>query len=401
MTEFTDPNLPLLPTGEPLPVEVPRPWAVHRELFNLALESLVRHSGRTVVTVLCLVAVLVPFLTATALLEGVRRQAHQVIAEGPDLFVTGYEFGRNASIPQSVLDMARSLSGTNARGRITGRTYVKDVLLTLIGVSGTHDEPAPRHGEVWLGASAAKSLGVSVGSHVTFEEMVTLELTVARILPSSSPLGLSQGAIMPLESAQTLFAVPGRLTEVQIWLEAGDAVRQNRVLDAAFKLRQTGVPMRIQTRPMVEGYVDRGLSVRGGTFQALFMVALALAIPALMVTGGFGMSTRRREVALFKALGFSIVDVLEVSFWETLVMGGTAAGLALVVSWTWVHGLDGYPVASFFVSGLEHGWPDRLPAHFLPLPFLVSMITSWILIGAGSLSTSYRAARTLPAEVMR
>ena len=43
--------------------------------------------------------------------------------------------------------------------------------------------------------------------------------------------------------------------------------------------------------------------LKEGIFSALYIVAFALGIPAILVTSGFGLSERKREIGIMKATG--------------------------------------------------------------------------------------------------
>ena len=56
-------------------------------LLNAACRNIFRHKLRSLVVMLCLVAILFPFVTAISLSEGVRTQSLTAVEEGGDLYV--------------------------------------------------------------------------------------------------------------------------------------------------------------------------------------------------------------------------------------------------------------------------------------------------------------------------
>jgi len=369
--------------------------------MGLAVEMALRHPARTWVTIACLVAVLTPFLSALAVLEGVRAEAGVSLAEGPDLFVTGYEYGRSTPIPQSLVSLSRELSCVlDVRGRIIGRSTVGSTLLTVVGLGPSRFRNAPAPGEVWLGSAAARAIKLAVGGELTLADLDTVRLRVSRVLPDDAGLASSRLALVSLADAQTAYATPGQLTDLQVWLHQTAGLASD-LLKTAAHLRSSGMPLRIQTRKLVEDYVDRGLTLKGGSFLALYLVALGLAIPALLVTTGFGLTVRRQEIGLFKALGFTTVDVLEVAVWESVGLSLVAALSAFLVSWLWIRVLGGFLIAGFFVAGLEHGPLTAIPARFCPDPLLIATGFSFVLLATGAVPTSYRAATVSPVEALQ
>jgi len=398
--------------NQPLPdsidAELPRPggWA-HLALLILAIENTVRHPLRLFVTLACLIAVVTPFTVGLAILQGVKHEALQALDAGPDLFITGYEQGRNISMPQAVARHVRTLhQAVRVQGRIVGRTNVGPHLITLVGLDPEGGEPVPSRGNVWLGFSMAQSLQVKEGDTLILEDMSQITLNVDKILQKNAGLAAARMGIVRLSDAQELFATPDRLSDLQIWVNdpldrQGPAGNSEPGLPIAFQLRLTGIPLRIQTRKLASDYVNRGFGLKGGTFYALFLVAFALVIPALLVTSGFGLSVRRKEIALMKAIGFSVLDILEMAFFEVIYLSMMASTASFAFAWAWIRIFEGAGVAPFFIAGLELGPNIPVPAIFQPLPLFVSIGLSLVLLSTGVMSTTFQAATSDPTEDLR
>ena len=65
----------------------------HWNLLCAACGNLVRFLPRTLVVLLCLVAVIFPFLTALTISEGIKFQSAISVDEGTDFYVTGNAAG--------------------------------------------------------------------------------------------------------------------------------------------------------------------------------------------------------------------------------------------------------------------------------------------------------------------
>jgi ABC-type lipoprotein release transport system permease subunit len=381
-----------------LPGSIARHWA----LFWAALEAAVRHPVRFWTTAGCLVAVATPFLAGTAILEGVRAEAAASVEAGPDLLVTGYEYGRSSSLPEELVARCRRMEGVReARGRIVGRSYAGEQVLTVVGLGDGRGEAGPRPGQVWLGAALARDLRVAAGGWLTLADQAELPVQVERLLPAGAGLASARLVVLGLADAQRLFATPGRISDLQLWVEPGAEQHSGRLLHAAFQLRMAAPALRIQTRKLAADYVDRGLTLKGGTFYALYLVALGVLIPALLVTSGFGMSARRREIGLMRALGFSLLDVLEMALHEIAILSTLSSLAAFLLAWLWLRVAGGFLVAPFFIAGLEQGAPLQLPVQFFPLPVLVVFALCWVLLATGVIGTTVRAATAPPMEALR
>ena len=68
-----------------------------------AAANLLRFKSRSLVVVLCLVAVIFPFMTGISILEGIKAQAGVSVQEGADVYVAGDLYGNNAPVSTSLV----------------------------------------------------------------------------------------------------------------------------------------------------------------------------------------------------------------------------------------------------------------------------------------------------------
>ena len=81
---------------------------VYLNLFVAAAANLARYRLRSVVVVICLVAICGPYVTGIAISEGIRAEAEIAVQEGADLYLTFDQFGRNGPVPLHYLEAFRS-----------------------------------------------------------------------------------------------------------------------------------------------------------------------------------------------------------------------------------------------------------------------------------------------------
>ena len=131
-----------------------------------AAANLARYPLRSVVVVVCLVAICGPFVTGIAISEGVRAQAAVSVQEGPDLYLTLDQFGRNGPVPLRYLAEFRSSPHiTSVVPRIVGRANAFTVLSEtekadpeLVVILGLESEPdGPR--AVGAGKRTSRQIG--------------------------------------------------------------------------------------------------------------------------------------------------------------------------------------------------------------------------------------------------
>jgi hypothetical protein len=107
------------------------------EMGRAGLVSILLHPVRNLVTVISLVAVLVPFVVGLALSAGLQTEAEISIRAGADLYVTATRFGSNVALPRQTAECIRRIEGvTEVIPRIVGRVVLgKDAEpVVLIGI---------------------------------------------------------------------------------------------------------------------------------------------------------------------------------------------------------------------------------------------------------------------------
>jgi hypothetical protein len=107
----------------------------HLALFYSAADNIARHRLKSLAIVFCLVAILSPFLSAIAILEGVKAQSLLSVDEGADIYVTMDLFGRNGVIPIEAVTAIKALDGVvDAVPRAICRIFINGKSAVLLGI---------------------------------------------------------------------------------------------------------------------------------------------------------------------------------------------------------------------------------------------------------------------------
>jgi ABC-type lipoprotein release transport system permease subunit len=205
--------------------------------------------------------------------------------------------------------------------------------------------------------------------------------------------------VTSLETAGHILDQPGLATDLLVDCRPGyqDAVRV-----ALGRLKLPGeVRPRVVARADVAELLSGGLRQREGAFTLLFAVVMAVAILAILVTSGFGLAERRREVGILKATGWQTDQLLLRSLVESLVLSVAGASLAVVLAFAWLEGLNGYAIAGVFLPGVDLAPWFRVPFRLTPVPALLAFLVAFVVVSAGSLHSTWRAASAPPREAMR
>src|SRR5438132_1537899 len=121
-----------------------------RQLVDVALtgvSSIRLHPLRSLVSVIALVVVLVPFLVGLAVSKGIEAEAEMSARFGADLYVRGVQFGRPVPVPLEAAAQVRRLDGVTAVvPRIVGEVVLgkEQVPAVLVGMDPKH---FPAHAE--------------------------------------------------------------------------------------------------------------------------------------------------------------------------------------------------------------------------------------------------------------
>lgn len=378
------------------------------------LTAVLLYPLRSLVTTACVVAVLVPYLVALGLSRGVEEEARRSVEYGADLTVSGEQFGRPAPIPVSTAAEVAKIPGVTAVvPRIVGRIELgKDrVTAIVVGVPREHFPAGldcvegrlhgdSRRNEFVVGSELARRLNLKVGSMIPpFYRNRDGERVseVVGIFRSDVSLWQARLIVTSLETAAHLFDQPGLATDLLVTCRPGeeDAVR------TALLRQGSPVRLRVVTRDDLTAILPRGPLHREGVFTALFVLAFAVAILVVLVTSGFGLRERRREIAILKATGWQTDELLLRGIVESLVITVAGASLSILLAFLWLKVLNGYWLAGVFLPGVDREPSFRVPWRLTPVPALAAFLVSFLVVMSGTLYSTWRAATAPPREAMR
>jgi len=386
----------------------------HLNLLFTAVGNIIRNKIRSIVLILCLIAVLFPFVTALSISEGIKFQSLISVEEGADVYVTMDYFGSNAPISLDYLDLFRKMEGvTEVFPRIIGRTYFSNRLATIVGIL---PENLPKSillaqgtlfrekGDVMVGKGLAKEFRLQPGVRFSLSTNTSKLFRVAGIFDSNATIWSANLILMSFEDASEFFKMKGKATDILIYTRPGYApllAKEVREKMETFNPDQADPPLRVQDKVLVKRYFERGFNYKAGVFTALYTVAFALAIPALLIVSGFGQTERRKEIGVMKATGWQTQEVMEMAALENFVISLTSAPMAILLAMVWLKWFNGAFIAQFFIAEIGLMAPFPVPSRFLPLPCLFAFLFAIVLTMVGSLYSTWKTATVPPVEAMR
>jgi ABC-type lipoprotein release transport system permease subunit len=288
-----------------------------------------------------------------------------------------------------------------------GRAYLKDRAIAIVGMPHgilpdkvliTGGRPIRDKGEVVVGSALGNRYGLIPGSKFHMPINRWKRFTVVGVFSSKSSMWSSNLIYMSIDDAGELFRMKGMATDFLVYAKP----KQSPIVSVYLQMEnQQGPPIRIQSREVVNSYFQKGFETRAGVFTALCLAGFALAIPLVLILTGLGWTERRKEIGTLKAVGWQVLDVMEVVFWENTFVSVLSACLAFLTAFVWIRVLNGFFIAQFFIGepGFMPAFP--VPACFIPVPAFMSFLLALTLTMVGSLYNTWRIAVTPAAETMR
>ncbi len=235
-----------------------------------------------------------------------------------------------------------------------------------------------------LGLAPEDSLQISAGGSFSEARVVGL-LQPAN---AASQQALDDLIISDIATAQELLGLPGRLSRIDLILDAADLP----ALAAALPPGQRLVPVK------EENALDQMIAAFELNLQAMSLLALVVALFLIYNTVSFSVVQRRGTLGIMRALGTTRGQIFRFILLEACLLGalGTALGLALGI----IFGRGAVALVSQTISDLYFS----INVQRITVPPLVLLKGALIGFGASLLAAalpSWAATRTAPAGVMK
>jgi ABC-type lipoprotein release transport system permease subunit len=384
--------------------------------------AVVQYPLRSMATIACVVAILLPYLAGIGLSKGIQQQAEDAVRFGADLYVTGDQFGRDVPVPVTVARQVREIDGVTAVvPRIVARIRLgKDrEEAVLVGLPLEHfpegvtciEGELPHEGnlnELVVGTELARRLGLHVGSPILpfYHNPKGDKLSrVVGLFKSDVSIWESNLILTSFETASAICNQEGLATDLLVSCRPGYQANVVAAIlrEPALVTEGSGprTALQVTSREDLQALLPRGLLHREGIFDLIFLVAFAVGILTILVTAGVGTSERRREIGILKATGWQTDEVLLRSLVETLLLSMAGASLAVILAFVWLRVLNGWWIASIFLAGVDRLPGFLVPFRLTPVPVLLSFLLAAILVMTGTLYSTWRAAVVPPREAMR
>lgn len=384
----------------------------HFNILDYTLQSLLRRKFKNIGIIAVFTFVI--FITGSVLLMSYsfKKEALLMLKNAPELIIQKTMAGRHELIPVGISGDITKIPGVaKVEPRYWG--YYYDSLIkanyTILAAGESISESnrllegrlpgVDENNTAAVGRGVAEARFIDMDSSISLQtaEGKNMDLRIVGIFEAESELLTSDLIVINQFDLIRLFGIPeGMATDLSVKVsnETEAPIIAKKIL--------RDFP---DTRPILKSEIIRTYDAvfgwRSGMVLTLFSGAL-IAFIILAWDKATGLSAEEKhEIGILKAIGWETSDVLEMKFWEGLVISLTSFLIGIILAYMHIFFFD----ASIFAPALK-GWaviyPDYKLAPYIDF-YQISILMSLTIIPyiASTIIPSWKASITEPDIVMR
>lgn len=384
----------------------------HLNVLDYTLQSLSRRSFKNIGIILAFTLIIFIAGSILFLSYSFKREALLILKDSPGLIVQRMTAGRHELIP---IDISVDILKIPGVGEVNPRHwgYYYDSLIKANYTVLSAADPISRHNRLLKGRmpgrddshTAAIGRGIARARFIDLDSEFSLttakgarmDFRVSGVFETDSELLTSDLIVVSRQDVIKLFNIPkGMATDLTV-----DVRNETEAPVIARKIRERFPDTRPILRNEILRTYDAVFGWRSGLILTIFSGAL-LAFIILAWDKATGLSAEeKKEIGILKAIGWETSDILEIKFWEGLVISLTSFLSGIILAYLHVFFFG----ASFFAPALK-GWsviyPDFRLVPFID-PYQIATLMSLTVVPyiASTIIPSWKAAITDPDEVVR
>jgi len=369
-----------------------------RHILDFTLSSLWRRRGKNLALVV--VYTLVVFCLASVMFftQALKNEAGIILRGAPEIIVQKLVAGRHELIPVAYSREISAIRGVAAvKARLWG--YYFDRIGQVNYTFMVPENLDLQENEIIVGAGISRVRRVSRGSTMllrTFDGR-PINLFVKGVLSPESELLSADLMLISASGFQRLFGVSRKdATDLTVRV-----LNKKEIPTIAAKIVDTLPDTRAITRDEILRTYDAVFDWRGGIMFAILAGAvLAFLIFAWDKAAGLS-AEEKREIGILKAIGWETTDVLQMKFWEGMVVSLSSFFIGVILAYFHIF----YASATLFEPVLK-GWSTLYP-DFRLTPFIsgyqIAILFCFTVIPytVATIIPAWRAATIDPDVVMR
>lgn len=370
----------------------------HINIFYYTFLSLLRSWQKQVFLVLVYALIVAFYASIIFFTKSLQYETKQVLQHIPELWVQQLAGGRLVPMQENFTDSLKNIRGVQqVIPRIWGYNFdaPTGAVFTVIGSDSlTNDlhlvkgktQTKLKNNQALCGTGFLELRGLKLGEQLTVldnkGEIHSFEI-VAQFEAESDLLSKDLIILSPKSAREVLGLNLNEVTDVSLKI-----ANPNEVENIARKIDQNFAGVRVVTASQLSSTYQTLFGWRGGLFvYGTIIVIFAFLILAWERAVGFN-SAEKQEIAVLKAVGWQIGDVLLMKFGQGLFVSLSATLLGTIIAYFHVFSLNAPLLKPFFI-----GWSVAYPSYNL---YPVFDLGSFLLITAFSV-IPYLSATLIPA----
>ena len=386
----------------------------HKNILDYTLQTLLRRKFKNTGIILVFTFVIFILSSIVFLSYSLQRESRLILKDSPEIVVQRMLAGRHELIPVNVDKEIMKIPGVSGvEPRYWGYYYDSGIKAnyTIIGISASGLEnnrllsgrmPLPREKNVAAigrGIADARVIKKDIGSTLYLQaaDGRWMNLNIIGIFASESEIMTADLIVISEDDFKVLNKIPDSMaTDLAVHVS-----NEAETPTIAKKIKEQFPDTRPILRDEIIRTYDAVFGWRSGLIITLFIGALTAFI-ILAWDKATGLSAEeKQEIGILKAIGWETSDVLEMKFWEGLVISLTSFMSGIILAYIHIFFFG----ASLFAPALK-GWSVIYP-DFKLTPFIdfyqVAILLALTVIPyiASTIIPSWKVSITDPDIVMR
>lgn len=381
----------------------------HLKILEYALSSLFRRRYKNLAIIAVYSFTIMVLASILFLTHALKTEAANILAAAPDLIIQRTMAGRHELVP---VDYVQEIRQNHGLGKVQPRYwgYYYDALTganyTIQGLSGMPPELTlvegampSRSGECLIGQGVSQARRVGAGDELILvnSRKTGVLFTITGTFTAAADILTNDLIVMPEEDVIDFFGLPqGLATDITV-----EVRNPSEIQNIAVRISRALPDTRPITKQEIIRTYDAVFNWRSGMMLTVFSAAL-VAFCILAWDKATGISGEEKaEIGILKAIGWDTGDILELKFWEGLVVSLTAFFLGLLGAYVHVFRF-GATILTPVIKGWSVLFPDFRLIPFVNIyqVFVIGCLTVIPYI-ASTVIPSWKSAVTDPETVMR
>ena len=386
----------------------------HSNFLEYAIKSILAQKTRTIAITFSLAIAIMVLGSTIFISDGLLKEAQISVDYAPDITVQNMQAGRVVPMPYVYAEyLGKFLDVKKIVPRVWGYVLLEDRVYTLMGIDPNivptieeigftiaQGRPilANERNVAIIGSQVADSLNIKLNDEVKIAEVhAVYSFTVVGIFDSDVSLFTSDLILIDMETSRDFLDIdPETATDLCIYLDD-----ETMIPNTASLISQVYPDLRVITRQSMSDAFSSTYGLRSGYVSVLWFILLLAVILVAWNQTSTASREAQREVGILKTLGFSTLNILEIRFLETLILGFISATVGVFLAIIFDVYL-GAPIIRDFMLGWSAIYPNFPVPVFIGLGSLLTLYAAAMIpLLVGTLIPSWKSAITEPDIVMR